>query len=152
MKKVLLALLLLVAPLSYAEKDFTLKYTEKEGTMIVLNKDSDWIKVYESSGITLYLNDGGFRETNGYKILHSKISYKKPEQFVNGDQIHHIYSYGLVDCKKNHMYLIGDLYTNDKFEVLYKTNYQVGEYVADMTQKGTAANEAFNVICYDETI
>lgn len=152
MKKLLIALSLLIAPLSYAKNDFTLKYTEKEGTITVLNENSDWVKVYDSSGMSLYLNDGGFAEKNGYKILHSKITYKKPEQFVNGESIHHIYSYGLVDCKKQTMFLIGDLYTNDKFQVLYKTNYQVGEYVADMAQKGTAANEAFNVICYDETI
>ncbi len=152
MKKLLALLMLLIASLSYAANGFQLKYTDNEGTITILDNSKDWVKVYESSGMTLYLNDGGFAEANGYKVMHSKITYKTPQEFVGGQKIHHIYSYGLVDCKKGVLYLIGDLYTNDKFEMIYKKDFSVGEFVSDLKEPNTARNDVYGVICIDEII
>lgn len=152
MKKLLALSLLLIASLTYAANGFQLKYTQDNGTVTILDNSKDWVQVYESSKMIVYVNDGGFLEANGYRIMHSKISYKQPEAFMNGESIHHIYSYGLVECKKGHLNLIGDLYTNENFQMIYKKDFQMGEFVADLTQPGTAANAVYGVICSDEMI
>lgn len=152
MKKLLALSLLLIASLTYAANGFQLKYVQENGNITILDNPKDWVKVYESSGMTLYLNDGGFLEANGYRIMHSKVTYKEPKQFLNGESIHHIYSYGLVDCKKAELNLIGDLYTNEKFEMVYKKDFELGQFVADLTKPNTAANSVYGVVCADEII
>lgn len=152
MKKVVALFLFLIACLGYAANGFQLKYTQNAGTITILDNPKDWVQVYESSGMTLYLNDGGFPESNGFRLMHSKATYKEAEQFANGESIHHIYSYGLVDCAKAELNLVGDLYTNEKFEVIYKKDFKLGQFVADLTKPGTAANAAFGVICADAMI
>lgn len=149
MKKLLALSLLLIASLSYAITEFQLKFTENNGTVTILNNPQDWVQVYDSSGMALFVNNGGFREANEMRIMHSKVTYKEAKQFLNGEKIHHIFSYGLVDCKKGFLYLIGDLYTNEKYEMLYKKDYELGEFVADITKTGTAANEVYGVMCRD---
>lgn len=152
MKKLAALFLMLIATLSYAANSFQLKYTQDGGNITILDNSEDWIQVYESSKMIVYVNQGGFLELNEYRVMHSKISYKKPEEFMNGQSIHHIYSYGMIECKKGHLNLIGDLYTDENFQMIYKKDFQFGEFVADLTQPGTAANAVYGVICADEMI
>jgi hypothetical protein len=149
MKKIVASFLVLIASLSYAANGFELKFTENNGTVTILHDPKDWVEVYDSSGMSLSVNNGGFLEVKDFRILHSKITYKEAKQFLNGEKIHHIFSYGLVDCKAGVLYLIGDLYTNEKFEMLYKKDYEVGDFIAKITEPNTAANEVYGVMCRD---
>jgi len=149
MKKLLALSLLLIASLSYAANGFQLNYTENQGTITILDDPKDWLQVYESTGMKLFVNNGGFLETKGLRILHSKVAYKEPKKLMDGEFIHYIYSYGLVDCDKGVLHLVGELYTNQNFEMIYKRDFELGEFVADITKPGTAANEVYGVICRD---
>ena len=133
---------------AYAAKpqEFALQF---EGERIIHNQ-SDWQYVTKADSFRVYVERGMIGYHNEMYEFHSYIEFNEEFQ-IDGisDKIKRIYSYGVLNCSEANLYLLMDLFTNEKGDVKFRSVKEFGSHVSELKTPNTIRHEVYNLLCKD---
>ena len=153
MKKLLAIVLLAFATITFAANEFKFHFIEENDDYTIAYTKTDWDFVAKESTYSLYLNKGGFAESNDMLKMHSMIVFNNEVKYEQIPvPIKKIYSFGLVECDTAKLYLITDFFTDANNKIVWIQRHQMGEYITNLDIPNTPRKQVFIAVCGKEAI
>jgi hypothetical protein len=146
--KYLLAIVLSIFSLTAVanEEEFTLRVNDG----VVEVNMSDWQYLSNEATYHFYLAKKNMHVGNGFHKIHSISEFKEPEGRIYSGlsaPVKYIISFGYMDCNDGIFNLVGQLFTDKNYKIIYSSSYEYGEHRVEVTSPNTARNKAYTKVC-----
>jgi hypothetical protein len=116
----------------------------------VIQEPSNYEKTYESDVYHFYIRKDIQQVGSKKYLVHTMVEYVLPdgiEYAELGYSVKRIYNYGMLDCNRRVFTLVSDIFTDETNKIVYSENYELGEFVAELTNPNTARHTVYKKVC-----
>lgn len=145
--RTILAAILIVFCINTQANDFELQFNEN--SVAEFNID-DWTKVSDEGTFDFYINKYPQYLKDDLFRIHSLVVFKDDPgvEFSNlGAPVKRIFSHGIIQCQRGIFYLMADYYTDQKFEIIFSSYYELGTRQIEVLTPNTARNKVYIKVC-----
>jgi len=149
--KNLLVTLLLVLSSSIASAELTLDFkANSDGTRTIIHKKEEWFFVVKAANYDVYIDkDIAGRKQKNIEF-HAVTEFHSLQQYTQFPfEIKRIYTYGILSCEQEKLYLLSDLFADEKNVIRYTQSHDFGSYVTNLDVKNSIARNVYDVVCGD---
>ena len=150
MKNLLIAILLAFTS-SIASAEITLEFkTNPDTTRSIVHKKEEWLFAVKASTYTVFVDKSIVSSKQKNVEFHAITEFDDLQTYSQLPfQIKRIYSYGVLSCEQEKLYLVSDLFTDKDNVIRYAQSHEFGTYVTNLDVKNSIARDVYNVVCGD---
>lgn len=149
MKKLLALLMLSLSPiLSASEFPQQLRIEEN----IVTHSLLEYEKSYENDVYNFYIRNDVRKIGPKQFLVHTMVEYKIVdgiEYAALGYTVKRIFNYGMLDCEQRAFSVTSDIYVDTINKIVYREDYELGEFVSELMTPNTARNSVYKKVCFN---
>ena len=129
---------------------YSLQFEKQGEKEKIIHKSSDWHFVGKEGAYFLSIEKGMLGKKSEKYEFHSVTEFYKPYKYTNLDEeIHRIYTYGLLDCSKESLYLMMNLYVDLNNNIVYREYHELGTYISPLKVEKSVRQTVYDILCRD---
>ena len=150
MKNVLIALILaFTSSISSAELTLDFK-ANSDSTRSIIHKKEEWFFVVKAATYDVYIDKAIVGRKQKNIEFHAVTEFHNLQTYSQLPfEIKRIYTYGVLSCEQEKLYLLNDLFTDQNNIIRYTQSHEFGSYVTNLDVKNSIARNVYDVVCGD---